>query len=80
MAQDTLKASDGDTPGQNLFPDIDFSKIRFCTQKIAPAVELPEPLPQGNFIPHNRGDDPPLERLVSAISYHLSLSHQSEAG
>lgn len=65
MAQEPLKASEDMAVPENPFPNIDFKKIRFCTQKVAPAVELPEPLPQGNFTPHRRGDDPPLERLVS---------------
>ena len=64
MAQEPLKAGNGDTPVKNPIPDVDITKIRFCTQKIAPAVRLADPLPQGNFTPHQPGDDPPLERLV----------------
>ena len=67
MAQDGQAVLHSDAPASGDVSKIDFSKIRFCTQRVAKAVKLPKPLPQGNFEGHKRGDNPPLERLVSII-------------
>jgi len=63
--------ADTNTNGNVVNPNEDITKIPFCTQLIAPEFDLVKPLPQGNFIPHRPGDDPPLERLVSVSSIIL---------
>lgn len=68
MAEDNQAVLKGDANANE-----DITNIRFCTQLIAPEFDLAQPLPQGNFVPHLPGDDPPLERLVS-ISFFTRYS------